>query len=329
MNSKPIPLLAGLLIMLLAAFSPAHAVENGDKLMSAARTGDVAQLKQLLQSGSKADTKDSHGWTPLMAATEKGHGQAVRALLMWGANVNVQNDRGLSPLMLAATEGHDGIVELLLKAGADPRFKDKRGWTALKWAELSKHEKVVTLLKKTMPQKKASVDGSSTPNQPESTSQTTQPVKSQAKEQAAESPKMTALVTGVDQPDLCLRIRSGPGTTYSKIGCVELGEILTITGEVSPNQNWARIVEPTNGWVYTHQIKSDYISKRSVQQSTTTGGQTSGVRRSEEPDRPSLEDCYEACDREFHMTFGFGVRMEYRLCRQNCRDQHREVYWTR
>ena len=330
MNKKPIPLLTGLLITLLTVFSLAYADENGNKLLTAARAGDVAQLKQLLHSGVKVDTKDGQGWTSLMVAAEKGHVQAVRSLLMWGAKVNVQNNRGLTPLMLAATEGHDAVVEMLLKAGADPRLKDKRGWTALKWAELSKQKKVTALLTQSAPQSEAAVSQGTPTRRPMSTMQSALAGQHQtATQQATDSQAKTAVVTGVDRPDLCLRIRSGPGTTYNIIGCVELGQILTITGLVSPNQNWAQIVKPVSGWVYTPQIESDYLPKRSVGKATITSGPKTSVTPQADLDKPSLEDCYEACDQEFHMTFGYGVRMEYRLCRSNCRDKHREVYWTR
>jgi len=39
-----------------------------------------------------------------------------------------------------------------------------------------------------------------------------------------------ATVVGVDQPDNCLRIRSGPGGSYEVIGCAGMGQQLNITG---------------------------------------------------------------------------------------------------
>jgi uncharacterized protein YgiM (DUF1202 family) len=33
-----------------------------------------------------------------------------------------------------------------------------------------------------------------------------------------------ATVVGVDQPDNCLRIRSGPGNSYDVIGCANMGD---------------------------------------------------------------------------------------------------------
>lgn len=63
-------------------------------------------------------------------------------------------------------------------------------------------------------------------------------------------------VTRVDQPELCLRIRSGPATSYDKVGCAELGRQLELTGLWSRN-NWAQLSKPVSGWVTASQIASD------------------------------------------------------------------------
>lgn len=63
-----------------------------------------------------------------------------------------------------------------------------------------------------------------------------------------------AVVVGVDQPDNCLRIRSGPGSSYEVIGCAPLGQELNITGVWTSN-NWAQLSD--NGWVYGPQIQTD------------------------------------------------------------------------
>lgn len=63
-----------------------------------------------------------------------------------------------------------------------------------------------------------------------------------------------ATVIRVDQPDNCLRVRSGPGGEYEVIGCAPLGEQLNITGVWTSN-NWAQTAD--NGWVYGPQIQTD------------------------------------------------------------------------
>ena len=63
-----------------------------------------------------------------------------------------------------------------------------------------------------------------------------------------------ATVISVDQPDNCLRIRSGPGSAYDVIGCAGMGQQLNITGVWASN-DWAQLTD--NGWVYGPQIQSD------------------------------------------------------------------------
>lgn len=62
----------------------------------------------------------------------------------------------------------------------------------------------------------------------------------------------TAVVARVDQPENCLRIRSGPGSSYTVIGCASLGEVLTTTGTYI--RGWAEISRPKHGWVYAAQL---------------------------------------------------------------------------
>jgi len=66
-----------------------------------------------------------------------------------------------------------------------------------------------------------------------------------------------AVVVGVDRPDNCLRIRSGPGASHDIIACVPAGESLNLTGVFSQDGRWAQL--DTNGWVFFGQLKSDVM----------------------------------------------------------------------
>jgi uncharacterized protein YraI len=62
-----------------------------------------------------------------------------------------------------------------------------------------------------------------------------------------------ASVIRVDNPDQCLRVRSGPGVNYDKIGCLPMGAKVKTAG---PAQNsWAKITSPMEGWVSAGQIQ--------------------------------------------------------------------------
>ncbi len=64
-------------------------------------------------------------------------------------------------------------------------------------------------------------------------------------------------VVAVDTPDLCLIIRKGPGSTYERIGCAELGQKLNLTG-VWSETNWARL--DNGGWVDAAKIDTDLMT---------------------------------------------------------------------
>lgn len=70
-----------------------------------------------------------------------------------------------------------------------------------------------------------------------------------------------ATVASVDKPDLCLRIRSGPSSSFDKVGCAELGQKLELTG-IWSSRNWAQVQQPVSGWVYAGQIESDLHPSR-------------------------------------------------------------------
>ena len=64
------------------------------------------------------------------------------------------------------------------------------------------------------------------------------------------------VVISVDRPEMCLRIRSGPGLGFDKVGCAEMASKLELTGAWSSN-NWAQVEAPVKGWVLASQINSD------------------------------------------------------------------------
>jgi hypothetical protein len=76
-----------------------------------------------------------------------------------------------------------------------------------------------------------------------------------------------ATVVGVDQPDNCLRIRSGPGNQYDVIGCANMNDQLQITGVWTSN-DWAQLAD--NGWVYGPQIYTDLRPPQTAYSRTPT-----------------------------------------------------------
>jgi uncharacterized protein len=137
-------------------------------LMRAARAGDFAVMKLLLQKGAdpKLTTKD--GNTALMLAagigyrdkstkgTESDALEAVKLAITAGLDITQANTRGETPLHGAAFRGADTIVQFLVDKGADLNLISKQGFTPLDMAMGKSvtqqlpvpHDSTVALLKK-------------------------------------------------------------------------------------------------------------------------------------------------------------------------------------
>jgi hypothetical protein len=92
---------------------------GADELNAAARKGDVAAVKAILDRGVSPDAKWRYGMTALFPACDRGHLEVVRLLIERGASVNI-SDRfyNATPIGWAANKGHTEIVLLLLEKGA-------------------------------------------------------------------------------------------------------------------------------------------------------------------------------------------------------------------
>lgn len=103
-------------------------------LISAARSGDVAKIRELASAGADLNAPGGvNGWTPLMHAVHTNQPGSVQVLLDRGAAVN-QHAGGTTALIMAAGYGYTDIVNLLLQHGADPRATARDGGTALEAA---------------------------------------------------------------------------------------------------------------------------------------------------------------------------------------------------
>ena len=108
----------------LAAQSSASA-DRADALSEAARKGDAAAVKKLLDDGVDVNTKFRYGATALSYACDRGHLDVVRLLIDRGADVNVKDTfYKATPLTWAVSPAmgrkpqHTEVVKLLLQHGA-------------------------------------------------------------------------------------------------------------------------------------------------------------------------------------------------------------------
>ena len=87
-------------------------------LHDAARDGDTAHAKQLIEQGANVAEPDATGEPALLIASLNGHPDVVALLLDKGANIETRNKGGLTALHAAAYGGHLDVVELLIAKGA-------------------------------------------------------------------------------------------------------------------------------------------------------------------------------------------------------------------
>ncbi len=140
---------------------------DGDRLLDAAYSGDLAGVAKLLNQGVDINFQ-RNGLTALALAAGRGQAPVVNELVRRGANLaegrplyraaryghetivnNLLNAgalpddigaKGRTPLMTAASHGHLAVVQALVGRGAKKELKDRKGRTArdlaLRWRRL-------------------------------------------------------------------------------------------------------------------------------------------------------------------------------------------------
>ena len=111
---------------------------------AAAANAEVVKL--LLENGADPNIKDKLGNTPLLVYAQLNENQITELLLAHKADVNARNEEGLTPLSLAVEARNGELVELLLKNGAEVNAADKYGRTALHHAVWSQSKDILELL---------------------------------------------------------------------------------------------------------------------------------------------------------------------------------------
>jgi len=105
---------------------------NVTPLMKSAKSGDVDNVRQLIDGGTNIDEESAYGWTALMFASWQGHEEVVRVLLKVGADTD--HESGRVPSRFETTTGHPpttalaeairdehfGVANILVDHGASP-----------------------------------------------------------------------------------------------------------------------------------------------------------------------------------------------------------------
>lgn len=118
-------------------------------LIDAARQGDSAAVKALLERGASVHASDERGVTALIAAAYQNHLEVAEMLIEAGADVNVQDDTQQSAYLIPTADGYLELLKLTLQAGADVHSLDSYNGTGLIRAADRGHVEIIAELLKT------------------------------------------------------------------------------------------------------------------------------------------------------------------------------------
>ncbi len=110
--------IAALLAMVIVSASGRGQAAGEPPLVAAARDGDLATVRSLLNQRADANAAGRDGSTALLWATHHANLDMARALLGAGAKVDTANRFGITPLLQASRGGDAPLIDLLLKARA-------------------------------------------------------------------------------------------------------------------------------------------------------------------------------------------------------------------
>jgi hypothetical protein len=99
-----------------AAPAPTTAPAPKSLLITAAESGDLERVDQLLRSGISTEQADAQGRTALLIATLRGDIPMVRRLLAAGARADAVDEDGDTPLAAARRQGPPELARLLEQA---------------------------------------------------------------------------------------------------------------------------------------------------------------------------------------------------------------------
>ncbi len=251
---------AAVRVLLAAGADPNRTDDLGrTPLHAAAGSHDLpGGFAALLGAGADPDRKDGSGDTPLHVALRPGLGwpSAVGALLDGGADPGIENAAGLTPLQLFVRSGADQgrTVSLLIDAGADPNRIDPDGDAPLHAAVRhrdgpQKIAVVEALLAGGADPCIANADG----NRPVRMTLHGSPVRRALARAGGEDSACDSRPAGTSSAESDVdrmmkaakrsNLRSGPGTDHDKVGLLEIGELVRVTGVEG---DWFRI-EPKDG----------------------------------------------------------------------------------
>src|SRR2546425_3339544 len=101
------------------------------RLAEAAKNGDAAAVRRLIEQKADANIPGPDGTPPLYWAIQSDDLPTAQLLIRAGADVKTPNRYGVTPIQIATINGNAAMVRVLLDAGADPNTVDLANQSAL------------------------------------------------------------------------------------------------------------------------------------------------------------------------------------------------------
>ncbi len=139
-------LLIGILAFLSTNLSAQYELPQDQPIHAAARSGNVMELRRLIEHGADANVLNASGESPLHCAVHHGRKYAMEFLLQCGANPNLADPQDIAPLHWAVYWRRPALVKPLLEHGAKPDARDKNGSTPLHWLQMG-NKSAIEILK--------------------------------------------------------------------------------------------------------------------------------------------------------------------------------------
>jgi ankyrin repeat protein len=90
---------------------------NTKILRQTIKTGDTAQVTEILRYAPKMDIRFAYEWTPLHIAAKHGNRAVVAAIIEAGADINATSEMHETPLDIALRHDHKAVAEFFRKRG--------------------------------------------------------------------------------------------------------------------------------------------------------------------------------------------------------------------